>query len=105
MAVLRSLLFVPGNQARMLDKATGVFPDALVPDMEDSVPWEEKANAREVTTSFLPRLAQGGRLVIPRINSLDTGLLEADLAISMACRWVRFRPCKRLPISLRSSPG
>jgi citrate lyase subunit beta/citryl-CoA lyase len=79
MAVLRSLLFVPGNQARMLDKATGVFPDAFVPDMEDSVPWEEKANAREVTASFLPRLAQGGRLVIPRINSLDTGLLEADL--------------------------
>jgi citrate lyase subunit beta/citryl-CoA lyase len=80
MAVLRSLLFVPGNQARMLEKATGVLPDAFVPDMEDSVPWEEKANARAVTASFLPRLAQAGALVIPRINSLDTGLLEADLA-------------------------
>jgi citrate lyase subunit beta/citryl-CoA lyase len=48
--------------------------------MEDSVPWEEKAHAREVTASFLPRLAQVGPLVIPRINSLDTGLLDADLA-------------------------
>jgi citrate lyase subunit beta/citryl-CoA lyase len=64
----------------MLEKALGVLPDAFVPDMEDSVPWDEKANARQVTASFLPRLAQGGPLVIPRINSLDTGLLEEDLA-------------------------
>lgn len=80
MAVLRSLLFVPGNQPRMLEKATGSSPDAFVPDMEDSVPMEEKVNARQVTASFLPQLAQVGALVIPRVNSLDTGLLEADLA-------------------------
>jgi citrate lyase subunit beta/citryl-CoA lyase len=80
MPVLRSLLFVPGNQPKMLEKALGVLPDAFVPDMEDSVPWDEKANARQVTASFLPRFAPGGPLVIPRINSLDTGLLEEDLA-------------------------
>lgn len=80
MTVLRSLLFVPGNQARMLEKAAGSTPDAFVPDMEDSVPVEEKANARGITTSFLPQLAQGGALVIPRVNAMDTGLLEDDLA-------------------------
>jgi citrate lyase subunit beta/citryl-CoA lyase len=80
MPVLRSLLFVPGNQPKMLEKALGVLPDAFVPDMEDSVPWDEKTNARQVTASFLPRFAPGGPLVIPRINSLDTGLLEEDLA-------------------------
>ena len=79
MPVLRSLLFVPGNQPKMLEKALGVLPDAFVPDMEDSVPWDEKATARQVTASFLPRFAPGGPLVIPRINSLDTGLLEEDL--------------------------
>jgi citrate lyase subunit beta/citryl-CoA lyase len=79
MPVLRSLLFVPGNQPKMLEKALGVLPDAFVPDMEDSVPWDEKANARRVTASFLPRFAPGGPLVIPRLNSLDTGLLEEDL--------------------------
>ena len=41
---------------------------------------EEKANARQVTASFLPRLAPLGPLVIPRVNALDTGLLEEDLA-------------------------
>ncbi len=80
MTVLRSLLFVPGNRSDMLTKAAALTPDAFVPDMEDSVPVEEKARAREVTAAFLPELAQRGVLVIPRVNSLDTGLLEDDLA-------------------------
>ena len=80
MTVLRSLLFIPGNRADMLAKAASLTPDAFVPDMEDSVPVEEKTNARTITASFVPQLAQGGVLVIPRVNSLDTGLLEDDLA-------------------------
>ena len=80
MTVLRSLLFVPGNRSDMLAKAAALTPDAFVPDMEDSVPVEEKAHARDVTASFLPQLVQGGSWVIPRVNALETGLLEADLA-------------------------
>jgi citrate lyase subunit beta/citryl-CoA lyase len=80
MTLLRSLLFIPGNQPRMLDKALGFAPDAYVPDLEDSVPAEEKANARKVTASFLPRLSQSGHAVIPRANALQTGLMEDDLA-------------------------
>jgi citrate lyase subunit beta / citryl-CoA lyase len=80
MPVLRSLLFVPGNRPNMLERALGVSPDAFVPDLEDSVPLDEKGNARQVTASFLPQLAQPGPLLIPRVNALDTGLLEDDLA-------------------------
>ena len=80
MQVLRSLLFVPGNRANMLQKATGSVPDAFIPDLEDSVPNDEKAEARNVTASHLEQLAQTGRRVIPRVNSLETGLLEEDLA-------------------------
>ena len=80
MTVLRSLLFVPGNQPRMLERASGLKPDAFIPDMEDSVPTDEKANAREVTSSYLAQLGSGGTPVIPRVNSLDTGLLDDDLA-------------------------
>ena len=79
MLLLRSLLFVPGNQSRMLEKAVGLTPDAYVPDLEDSVPWDEKSNARNVTASYLSRLAAMGPLVLPRVNSLDTGLIEDDL--------------------------
>ena len=80
MARLRSLLFVPGNKENMLEKALGFKPDALVPDMEDSVPVAEKANAREVIRTFLPKLAATGIAVIPRVNSLDTEWIEDDLA-------------------------
>jgi citrate lyase subunit beta/citryl-CoA lyase len=77
--LLRSLLFVPGNKPSMLEKALTVAPDALVPDMEDSVPAAEKANARQTIAQFLPRLAATRIPVIPRINALDTEWLEADL--------------------------
>src|SRR5262245_56005378 len=77
--ILRSLLFVPGNKPSMLEKALGLKPDAFVPDMEDSVPAAEKANARETIAKLLPRLAATGMPVIPRVNSLDTEWLEADL--------------------------
>jgi citrate lyase subunit beta/citryl-CoA lyase len=79
-SLLRSLLFVPGNKANMLDKALGFTPDAFIPDMEDSVPAAEKRNAREVIKSYLPKLAASGISVIPRVNSLDTEWVEEDLA-------------------------
>ena len=53
MPALRSLLFVPGNRANMLQKAMGSAPDAFIPDLEDSVPIDEKTQARDVTASFL----------------------------------------------------
>jgi citrate lyase subunit beta/citryl-CoA lyase len=80
MTILRSLLFVPGNKASMLTKALGLKPDAYVPDMEDSVPATEKANARASIGEFLPRLAATGIPVIPRVNALETEWIEDDLA-------------------------
>ena len=77
---LRSLLFVPGNKDNMLEKASGFRPDIFIPDMEDSVPVGEKANAREVIRGFLPKLAQTGVPIMPRVNSLDTEWIEDDLA-------------------------
>ena len=80
MTYLRSLLFVPGNQPKMLAKAASFSPDAFVPDMEDSVAWDDKSQARQVVTDHLEMLGKTGIRVIPRINSLDTGICEEDLA-------------------------
>ena len=80
MTILRSLLFVPGNKPNMLSKALGFKPDAYVPDMEDSVPTAEKANARATIREFLPKLAATGIPVIPRVNALETEWLQDDLA-------------------------
>jgi len=80
MTILRSLLFVPGNKPSMLAKALGLTPDAYVPDMEDSVPVAEKANARATIAAHLPKLAASGVPVIPRVNALDTDWIDDDLA-------------------------
>lgn len=72
-------LFIPGNRADMLGKAGRYSPTAYVPDMEDSVPLGNKAEAREVTSDALPALCGIGKPVVPRVNSLPTGLTEDDL--------------------------
>jgi citrate lyase subunit beta/citryl-CoA lyase len=80
MTRFRSLLFVPGNRANMLEKAMGLTPDVLVPDLEDSVPLGEKDSARNTVMSLLPMLAEAATIVMPRVNAMDTGLMEDDLA-------------------------
>lgn len=48
MKLLRSLLYVPANKPRMIEKATaGISSDAIIFDLEDAVPQNEKATARE----------------------------------------------------------
>ncbi len=89
MTILRSLLFVPGNKENMLGKALGLRPDAFVPDMEDSVPTAEKANARATIRDFLPQLAAVGVPVIPRVNALETDWIEDDLAAVVGPRDLR----------------
>ena len=79
MELLRSLLFVPGNSRKMLEKAVSFTSDALVPDMEDSVPIAEKSAARNEIANMLPVLAQAGHKCVVRVNALDTGLLEEDM--------------------------
>ena len=63
----------------MLKKAAGLCPDVFVPDLEDSVPLGEKDNARTIAASSLQSLSVAHSIVIPRVNSLDTGLLEKDV--------------------------
>ncbi len=76
---LRCPLFIPGNRADMLGKAGRYSPSAYIPDMEDSVPLANKAEARKVTADALPMLFELGKPVVPRVNSLSTGLTEDDL--------------------------
>lgn len=77
--ILRSLLFVPGNKTSMLEKAARVPADVVLPDLEDSVPDHEKANARATVKAQLSRLASGDARLFPRVNSLETGWTEDDL--------------------------
>ena len=79
-ARIRNPIFVPGNRRSMLEKATGFATDAVVADLEDSVPMAEKPAARVLVADMIPALAKSGQRVIVRVNSLDTGLTEDDIA-------------------------
>jgi citrate lyase subunit beta/citryl-CoA lyase len=80
----RSMLMTPGNRLDRLRKAGAVGADAVVFDLEDSVPPAAKAEARAVVTQALrerPRdVARTGREVCVRINSLSSGFGADDLA-------------------------
>src|SRR6266446_855258 len=80
-ALMRSLLFVPADDAKKLDKAMACGADALIVDLEDSIPAQGKAQARMRAAAFIGeagKAAHRPRLLV-RINGLQTGLADADL--------------------------
>ena len=79
MQPLRSLLFVPGNKPTWMEKALQYGADALILDLEDSVPGSDKPSARVHVRQALERLHDRGPLLAVRINALDTGLAGDDL--------------------------
>lgn len=78
---MRSLLFVPGDNARKLEKGLDSGADALLLDLEDSVSLEAKAAARAQVRAFLGEVRErpGRPRLFVRINALDSGLVDADL--------------------------
>jgi citrate lyase subunit beta/citryl-CoA lyase len=80
-SAMRSLLFVPADDARKLDKAAVSGTDALILDLEDSVAVPRKETARALAAeriAALRVLPSRPRLIL-RVNALDSGLIEADL--------------------------
>lgn len=74
----RSLMFVPANRADMLTKAPSYGADALIFDVEDSVPIAEKPKARGLAREFISRYRANGNIYV-RVNALQTGMLQVDL--------------------------
>ena len=79
MELIRSLVFVPGNRANMLERALSFDADIIMVDLEDSVPPGEKVAARDMAREWVPTLSAEGKRVMVRVNSLDTGLTRAEL--------------------------
>jgi citrate lyase subunit beta/citryl-CoA lyase len=77
MNVLRSMLFVPANNARRVDKALGLDADAVILDLEDAVAAGEKAAARGAIAAALRKPRSG--LAYVRINGLGTEWCYRDL--------------------------
>jgi citrate lyase subunit beta/citryl-CoA lyase len=86
---LRSLLFVPGDSDKKLAKVAGCGADAVILDLEDAVAPANKLAARERVADFLrtfDRAAAGAPQLWVRINPLDSGMAEGDLAAVVPAR-------------------
>src|ERR1700733_6774194 len=68
----RSLLFMPGSNARALEKARHLPADGIILDLEDSVGLDAKAVARDQIAKAVAARGFGKREVLIRTNSLDT---------------------------------
>jgi citrate lyase subunit beta / citryl-CoA lyase len=74
----RSSLILPVNVPRFVEKAYARGADAIVLDLEDSVPTQEKASARKLVQGSLAVAGRGGAEVLVRVNN-DPGLLVDDI--------------------------
>jgi citrate lyase subunit beta/citryl-CoA lyase len=79
--VHRSYLFVPANRPDRYAKACATRAHAIIVDLEDAVPADEKSVARTLLAQWLPAAP---RPVLVRINAADTEWFEGDLGVCAA---------------------
>jgi len=77
--LFRSLIFVPGNNSRFLEKAKSLEADIVCFDLEDSVPLSEKGAARRLVRAALRSRSQYGESIFVRTNAPASGRIPDDL--------------------------
>jgi citrate lyase subunit beta / citryl-CoA lyase len=80
----RSVLYMPGSNARALEKAKTIAADALILDLEDAVAPEAKEIARAQVCAAVMGGGYGHRELVIRVNALDTPWGKADLEAAAA---------------------
>jgi citrate lyase subunit beta / citryl-CoA lyase len=80
----RSVLYMPGDKPRALEKARSLAADALILDLEDSVAPEQKAEARTLVSEAARAGGFGRREVTIRVNGLSTPWAQEDFAMAVA---------------------
>lgn len=77
--LFRSLIFVPGNNSRFLEKAKQFDADIVCFDLEDSVPDTEKKTARNLIKTALKSRSEYNSSIFVRVNSPQSGKIPDDL--------------------------
>jgi citrate lyase subunit beta/citryl-CoA lyase len=76
----RSVLFVPGSNARAIEKARSLPADAFILDLEDAVAPDAKTHARSAVVTAVRGHGYGSREVVVRVNGAETAWYREDLA-------------------------
>ena len=82
----RSALYVPGSNARALDKGRQIATDVLILDLEDAVAPDDKETARAAVAAAAGAHAYGRREVVIRVNGLETPWIARDIAAAVGAR-------------------
>ena len=82
----RSVLYMPGSNARALEKARSLPADALILDLEDAVAPDAKEVARQQVCDAVKARGFGKREIVVRVNGLSTPWGEADLKAAAEAR-------------------
>jgi citrate lyase subunit beta/citryl-CoA lyase len=82
----RSALYMPGSNARALEKAREIAADVLILDLEDAVAPDSKASAREQVCAAVKAGGYGRRELVIRVNGTGTPWFEADVAAAAEAR-------------------
>lgn len=77
--LMRSLMFVPAHNKKLLESSVRRDADVLLLDLEDSVPVFDKQLARDNIKAFVQRNDLNGKLIFPRVNDRESGELLKDL--------------------------
>lgn len=81
--MISSLLYVPGNAPRFLEKAGQRGADVVIIDLEDAVPETVKTEAREGLAKWVPAIRQSGCQVFVRVNQSER-LVDDAIAATVA---------------------
>lgn len=81
----RSVLYMPGSNARALEKARTLAADALILDLEDAVSPDAKEEARRQVCDAVKAGGYGKRELLVRVNGLGTPWGQADVAAAASC--------------------
>lgn len=82
----RSLLFMPGDSLKKIEKAVNWEVDSVIMDMEDGVAQNRKAEARKTIAQALTMLDFGPRERLVRVNHISTGLVSDEITTTIAGR-------------------
>lgn len=82
----RSVLYMPGSNARALEKAKAIPADALILDLEDAVAPDAKEMARSQVCDAVRQGGYGKREIVIRVNGLDTPWGMDDLVAAAAAK-------------------
>lgn len=92
--LLRNMMYVPAYREKFIEKSLTAPADAIIYDLEDSVPQQFKPDARRILEKYIKEGAFKDKTVFVRLNPLESNMLSEDLKYVLHSDITGFMPSK-----------